>query len=165
MTLVEFLQRRIAQVETVAQAAMQTPGAAHWQWVDGETDEVIKVDPFVDVDLTLSLRSVEELHTYDWGGGGALPDFVIHTAESIWAPAALHMTIHDPAFVLADCAGKRLIVDDHDGVHECTGPNLVSDPEHEDGTYGGPCNTLRALALPFADHPEFQSEWAIQADI
>lgn len=95
-----------------------------------------------------------------------LPDFVIHAAEDVWPAAALHLTVHDPAFVLADCLGKRLIVGDHDSVHECpSGPNLVADPDHEDGDYGGPCDTLRALAMPFADHPEFRDEWRIQADV
>jgi hypothetical protein len=29
----------------------------------------------------------------------------------------------------------------------------------DDVTY--PCRTLRALALPFVDHPDFRQEWAL----
>lgn len=83
-------------------------------------------------------------------------------------PSGIHI---DPARVLAECEAKRRIVEEHkmmpvrepsyglyDGCCEtCTAW----------GEYGGPnedktlnyCPTLRLLALPYADHPDYDEEW------
>ena len=76
-----------------------------------------------------------------------------------------------PARVLAECEAKRRIVE----MHTCSS-------EHEPGHIPGffcevgadwpretdegqpptvpwPCPTLRALALPHADHPDYRDEW------
>lgn len=53
---------------------------------------------------------------------------------------------------LAECEAKRRIVGLHteNCVHECTTCLLEGD---------WPCQTLRALAAVYADHPDYQREW------
>ena len=61
-----------------------------------------------------------------------------------------------PERVLAECEAKRRIVEQHsEWAHVCpSGLNLWSDSEEWIG-----CRTLAALALPFADHPDYDEEW------
>lgn len=70
-----------------------------------------------------------------------------------------------PTRVLAECEGKRRIVKIHpvysedigDGTqHDCPGTwvNGIDDPDE-------PCPTLRLLALPYADHPDFNPAWQV----
>jgi hypothetical protein len=51
-----------------------------------------------------------------------------------------HIARHDPARVLTECEAKRAIVE------------LISSP--------GP-QALRLLALPYADHADYQPEWTL----
>jgi hypothetical protein len=54
---------------------------------------------------------------------------------------------------LAECEAKRRIVEWHFGKPNDGGPycaNCGSD---------WPCENLAALALPYADHPDFREEW------
>jgi len=69
-----------------------------------------------------------------------------------------------PAFVLADIAAKRAILDLHGGLSAC--PVCISDREgrypedwRNDQT---PCQTVRLLAEPFADHLDYQATWRPQ---
>lgn len=56
------------------------------------------------------------------------------------------------ARMLADCEAKRRIVALHTGsIQDCVG--------HEDPTHPA-CASLRALALPYADHPDYLTEWS-----
>jgi len=60
-----------------------------------------------------------------------------------------HIARHDPARVLAECEAKRAVV----GLH----PEMLGWCQgcaHE--SY--PCRTLLALALPYADHPDYREE-------
>lgn len=64
---------------------------------------------------------------------------------------AAHIVRHDPARVMAECEAKREIVEIHsgrDGV--CT---------YRDEYDPNGCGTLRALALPYAEHPDYCEEW------
>ena len=77
----------------------------------------------------------------------------------------------NPARVLAECEAKRRIVDLHVGsandpfytghgrlVDTCdVCVNFHADMDCSNEPW--PCPTLRLLALPYADHPEFRSEW------
>ena len=68
-----------------------------------------------------------------------------------------------PARVLAECEAKRRIVE----LHSNAGAdwNLAYCATCEDrfrhDAAAWPCPTLRALALPFADHPDFQEDWRV----
>ena len=54
----------------------------------------------------------------------------------------------NPSRIFADCEAKRRVVDLHKdaGMGDCA---YSSDP----------CPTLRALALSYADHPDYLEEW------
>jgi hypothetical protein len=73
-----------------------------------------------------------------------------------------------PAKMLAECEAKRRIVKLHSSSRVC--PTCAGDPSIVYGRRTGaalptakamPCPTLRLLALPYADHPEFQPEWRV----
>jgi uncharacterized protein YlaI len=91
-----------------------------------------------------------------------------------------HIARHDPARVLRDVEAKRRIIDEHEPYEDITGyinnepiramlcPTCVyiGDDETPDGDRIGvlehddaPCATLRLLALPYDQHPEYQMEW------
>ena len=72
--------------------------------------------------------------------------------------------------ILAECEAKRRIVEEH-------GPEEVASLER--GSFGkafvvcrrcqtmagqvvAPCHTLRHLAAVYADHPDYQTEWATE---
>jgi hypothetical protein len=62
---------------------------------------------------------------------------------------ATHIARWDPARVLAECEAKRRIVE------------LVLDRpirDHGDCKCES-CWTLRLVALPYADHPDYRAEW------
>ncbi|MER7131231.1 DUF6221 family protein [Streptosporangium saharense] len=95
----------------------------------------------------------------------------IHHAEVVLAPAAGHIILHDPARVLREVEAKRRIM----GLHQEGVDNDLPDDEEPDPAAGDtrcmvcaavgeppyyPCQTLRILAHPYADHPDYQPEWA-----
>lgn len=64
------------------------------------------------------------------------------------------------AKVLAECEAKRRIVDLHSGNAEWCGWTQGGDGVH--GEWGGACDTLLALAQPYADHPDFDPAWRLE---
>jgi hypothetical protein len=75
-----------------------------------------------------------------------------------------HIVRHDPARVLRDIEARRRLVSlhakdkDHDGCTICDNGN------NSCGCMSGwywkyPCDTLKILALPYADHPDYRAEW------
>ncbi|MFI0900582.1 DUF6221 family protein [Streptomyces sp. NPDC020983] len=95
----------------------------------------------------------------DWVRGSNGADVV----DEPGAPVA-HIARHDPAFVLADIDAKRRIMECHEPWVAENGDTICGrcGREHIDGRPGGhfPCQTLRLLALPYADHPDYRPEWA-----
>jgi hypothetical protein len=72
-------------------------------------------------------------------------------------PVGRHIGRWAPARVLAECEAKRLIVNLH-----WPGHDEEPDPEGgcvECGEIRGHCLTRLYLAIPYADHPQFQPEW------
>lgn len=103
-------------------------------------------------------RAVEPHRGYmDWVPLGAIESGDGYAECSISAPR-----------VLAECEAKRRIIGEHTyppGEFTAlitTCPRCV---DHNDGqgTRGHdlsiPCPTLRMLALPYADHPDYRQEW------
>lgn len=72
---------------------------------------------------------------------------------------AKHAARWSPAHVLAECEGKRRIIE----AHSAELMDVVDGVEHwtdcADCRQGPPCHTLRLLALPFADRPGYREEW------
>jgi len=76
---------------------------------------------------------------------------------------ARHVARWDPARVLAECAAKRAIVEMHvRGIRETVDPGLVPDLDCAECDQPFPCPTLRLLAQPYADHPDFDSAWGVE---
>jgi hypothetical protein len=70
-----------------------------------------------------------------------------------------HIARHDPARVLAEVDAKRRILELHADGHECPTFDREIGGEPVTGYYGDDCPTLRRLALPHADHPDYDPEW------
>lgn len=69
-----------------------------------------------------------------------------------------HLAPDDAERVLARCASDLRIVGWHASGHEC--------PRDDDSDLAGwfgseepPCPTLCALALPYAEHPDYRQDW------
>jgi hypothetical protein len=89
-----------------------------------------------------------------------------------------HIALHEPASVLADIAAKRAILDEHQPVKvtywhipmcsTCTDPaaDSIDDPMGSDGPWTPnaehPCRTVRLMATPYVQHPDFRDEWRVQ---
>lgn len=91
---------------------------------------------------------------------------------------AQHIARHDPARVLREIETKQRLLELHGIVHRDIG--WLEDGEEESGEIPvcglcvprhahfdrradvpeGPCPTVRLLAAPYADHPDYRQEWA-----
>jgi hypothetical protein len=137
MTLTEFLLARIAEDEA-------------------------RVDTIPDWYCTDSARGE------GWGSRGDCPlcdrymfdGTEAATKDAMWE----HMEdVHRRTRVLADCKAKRRIM----GLHERqpTGHCSTCTPadygwfDHEPDFAQWPCDTMKALALPYAAHPDHREEW------
>lgn len=80
-----------------------------------------------------------------------------------------HIAQWDPTRVLAECAAKRAILGLHGPVKD---DGWLSGSAHDylwcgscgsidDSPEPHPCDTLKALAAIYADHPDYQQEWAL----
>lgn len=143
--LSEFLLARIAEDEAVAREA--TPGP--WRWSE---------------DLEDGMES-EAAHTYVRNESWPTPVISAHGVHTegfvqVQPADAAHIARWDPARVLAECQAKARIVSNH--ASTTTGWH---DDEGEHVLYcrwchrQWPCADLRALALPYADHPNYREEW------
>lgn len=136
MDLVEFLLARLAEDEQVAKGAKAADGE-HWSF---------RVSPYT------GDRWDTEIVEYLGQAEGSGVRYIEVTAQ--------HITRHDPARVLAEVEAKRQIIDLHRHRPEQAwdGSTLTGDCA-ECGDEHFPCPTLRALALPYADHPECHPSW------
>ena len=134
-TLTEFLLARIAEDETVAQAAAAAgrprggwgseDGVAGEQWVRRRSESGMVYTPAVENRADAAL----------WDDEGGC-DYMAPAPE-----VGEHIARHDPARVLAECEAKRRIV------------------EMDFERYGEQWAVLAALALPYVDHPDYRAEW------
>lgn len=108
------------------------------------------------------------------------PDWPDSPSERM-TPALAHARRHDPARVLREVEAKRCIVAAHKQVPFtdvnlgmidaqvcftcCSRMDMPDDLEEPDGwdfprvKTPFPCPTLRLLAAPFADHPDYREDW------
>lgn len=114
-----------------------------------------------------------ELVDYDCEPGCCAPEgFVGHrcricgteefggTVAAITELSAEHdERIHRRSRVLAECEAKRLIVAEHGLVSADEDWSMADDHCRSDREMH-PCPTLRFLAVPYADHPDYRQEWA-----
>ncbi|MGZ4524215.1 MAG: DUF6221 family protein, partial [Mycobacteriaceae bacterium] len=74
------------------------------------------------------------------------------THHGLGTSALTHIARHDPARVLAECEAKRRIVERY----------RVCEPNYDEGNRLETRVldwTMRLLALPYADHPDYDPAW------
>lgn len=135
MTLTEFLEARIA--EDVASAVAATLGP--WRY-----------DPS-------KVNAVDRGEAVFAGEGGASAVTVASTGPADDQQSmsdAAHITRFNPARILAECEAKRKIVADRDRIDRSADGDEWS-MGYSDANYGA----MHALAVIYADHPDYQPEW------
>lgn len=139
MNINEFLEARIAEDEAVARASTVSP----WVWDDDEKSFLRSGDE--------SVLSAYGMHTE--GFIDAKPEDREHIAR--W----------NPPRVLTECAAKRAImkraVEASDDRSQVIDEYCVGQAEMEDAYASDPgLLIIRSLASVYADHPDYQQEWA-----
>lgn len=116
-------------------------------------------------DLPTGLRSAGD-QVRDAYGDPEPPEDGVGPADRLWwlaRDAADWAEAWSPTRVLRDIDAKRRIVECHEPWTASNGDTICGrcGREHIDGRPGGhfPCQTLRLLALPYADRPGYQEEW------
>jgi len=159
-TIVEFLTARYDEIEAAARAAVDaTPGTiarAADQWA-------YQHEGFAGDDYwTISTESAE-IVTGGYEGGGTVSE-----------EAAVHIALHDPAYVLADITAKRAILDSYTTTARlrddaadrirAAGDNPSATDLNQWTRAHMEAHILRELAvlplaLPFSSHPEYDERW------
>jgi hypothetical protein len=76
-------------------------------------------------------------------------------------PSARHIVRNDPERVLAECHSKRRILSAHGSAQEAVTAAARDDPARSEllGAAEALGGVLRLMAVPYADHPAYKSEW------
>lgn len=143
--LIAFLRARLDEDEQAAKA-MQAVYPTPWDVSDrGHSARVVADEPNFFAVVSIDQDQAPE--------AGWLSDVVDHVQR--WNPDRVH----------ADVAAKRLIIDEHaeSDTHEC-GTCVAAGWGYPEASRDSrpqrlPCRTLRALALPYDDHPDYREEW------
>ncbi|KUH38403.1 MULTISPECIES: DUF6221 family protein [Streptomyces] len=153
MGLIEFLRARLDEDRAVAEAAPAGP----WKAAPGDDEGTWRVlggfsthERFNSATDTREITTRrEEVAGPGLGAGGVRSE-----------GAAVHMARHDPERVLAAVDAQRRILDEFV-------TSLTQRDKENDETFGltdwnfepTALPLLRLLALPYADHPDYQDEW------
>jgi hypothetical protein len=132
MSLAEFLLARIAEDEA---AALIRGKEGMTQRLRDQSEEIAKL--YGDPDP---------------------PEDDVKLADTLWFNAqdvADYADRFDPVWVLAECEAKRRIVE----VHASGGAWCDHCNADRPGDAADSCPTIQLLALPYADHPDYQQEW------
>ena len=78
-----------------------------------------------------------------------------HQIDAATLPSGA-VAVPAPGF-LAECDAKRRIVEQHDGVHDCSSVDWEANDMGGAGWIG--CDVIRLLALPYADHEDYHDKW------
>jgi hypothetical protein len=92
--------------------------------------------------------------------GGSV--YATHPTDEVvgYTDSAEHIARHDPARVLAEVEAKRRLLELHEPgeMEYVEGDVCMACDLRGEGPYY-PCLTLRLLALPHAEHPDYRDEW------
>lgn len=93
--------------------------------------------------------------------GGATYHELAYPRGHLPVVAYAHASRWEPARVLAECEARRKIIE----LHALSGDSCSTCGDGHDG-YGDlyqryPCETLRALALPYANRPGWREDWKL----
>jgi len=148
--LIDFLRARLDEDEEAARLA-ETVDPSPWYEDVSEGTYTNQRDGLDGVGL---VRAADNVGLWDREQSCTL---------SMAGVAATHIARHDPARALREVAAKRRLIE----AHHRSGQTC---PRCSLGTEDGqvvfeldPCETLRLLALPYVDHPDYQPEWAPRA--
>jgi Family of unknown function (DUF6221) len=138
MNLTEFLLARIAEDEAVARAAV---GTAVFARQTGNWSFETVNDQYGPIPIVFAVTDT-----------GAKTQ--VANLEGAWEreERGAHIARHDPACVLAECEAKRRIV--------ALATELAEWDEMGSSTAEEGDAILAALALPYADHQDYQQEWS-----
>lgn len=120
----------------------------HWQWADGDTDEVIELDPFtMDQVGSGCLASAEKFPLEYVGGLG--PIFAILSAEEVPVAVAGHIVRNDPATALLRIESEERLLT------MC-----------RDGSLGERARDVALTVVQrYREHPHFSDEWDISLKV
>lgn len=164
--LVQFLRARLDEDEAEARAAAEKAGSGDWRYQPD--DNYVS---WIEHDERASPTNRET-----WWP--LVTEAASYVGDTIDREVADHIARHDPARVLREVEAKQRLLDLHAIVHRNIGWR-DDDGEVETGEIPvcgscvpkhthylsreivpeGPCQTLHLLALPYADHPDYQQEW------
>lgn len=143
--LVQFLRDRLAEDEQTARAATWDEwDSAHWTARPPQA-------------------SYDRYTVADHLDDGV----VVVTPENADADGVgQHVARHDPARVLREVEAKRRMLDEHVPRRVKYRPNrepgcltCITAQEWDERAGEANCLTLRLLALPYADHPDYRNDW------
>lgn len=158
MTIIEFLEARIAEDENAARALLRDLEGQVQEEYAGAIDEKGPMTP-------ARLLSAQMWAHYDG-----------QSKRRSFAKGQQIATLANPTRALAECAAKRALLGvhhphDHGGEHgdavfcdECQwdhgddSPRIDNQPV--EGFGANPCRTLACIAAVYSDHPDYQQEWA-----
>lgn len=133
--IADFITARLVEIEEIANRAADGSGRGRWQAVDGQVQAVD-------------------------GGDIAVAGFAFHDDHQPLLPEhAQHIALHDPETVLAECYAKRRLVEFWSQAYQNpSDANRFAGPDW-DRVRANAVWTLRHLALPYANHPDYQTAW------
>ncbi|MET9950134.1 DUF6221 family protein [Streptomyces sp. NPDC006339] len=159
MDLVEFLTARLDEDERVARdarPAREDPSSGTWIAYTHDPGPA---------DLQEASVALVGAVPDDPSSTGGMDWAVCEAGQGVRAGAiSAHLALHDPTRVLAEVDAKRRIVDEHPNVNDGDCGACVKG-HWGYPTHGGssperwPCPTLRLLALPYAEHPDYDEAW------
>ena len=141
MTLTEFLTARLDEDEEVARRA--SPGG----WRYGDVESVAGGTLY---DETRRIADIIYENPEDHDGY-----WTRHLLEPEADANGAHIARHDPARVLAEVEAKRRIVEAWVRADEAAGSYPGTDAGIEMGLH----EAIALLALPYADHPDYDPDW------
>lgn len=176
MDLVEFLRARLAEDEQVARSATQ----GRWFWTDPDTSDfpqsnvrlVADQGEWKTCEYFCTWSGEENIHRGAQGKPGHEHRVTTEVVEA-WGydgygilvddADAEHIARHDPARVLAEVEAKRRIVERYAETEKradsCIRNGLSSEPDDEVAERLALEWCCRMLALPHAEHEDYQPEW------
>lgn len=147
--LITFLRARLDELE-VAAKAMLAVYPTPWELSDrGHMAKITADKPNFAIVIQLDQRQAR---------------------DAVWLGDPIrHVELNNPDFTLADVAAKHRIIDMHRDEGQGQGYRAsdygyIDHACHMCGTpdeyaVAWPCSTLKALALPFAGHPDYREDW------
>ncbi len=166
MDIAEFTAARIDEDERFALAAIDPRAGGEpeiWRW------ECTHDDLPLDVDLAIAGNAEFLEHADCWAPiglrsvarypapsvSGMTYGHLVLGAEEVAPQDARHIARHDPARVLREVAAKRKILTLHSPWEDSGDCSACGDVPQV--CY--PCETLRALAAAWSDHPDYDPAW------